>query len=473
MIHFGFAKVTIYSYLRTENKKKEKVNTKSAAELGTKPIGRLLAQYAIPSIVAMMASSLLNIIDRVFIGQFCGPLAISGLAITLPLMNLTTAFGAMVGVGASTLISVSLGQKDYKKTRRILGNAVTLNLIVGIVVGVISLVFLNAILQAFGASENTIGYARDYMVVIMAGNVFSHMYFGLNAVLRAVGHPRTAMATTLTAIGMNAILDFLFIYVFDCGIRGAAVATVVSQMVALVWQMKILTNPNELVHLCRGTFRLSTRLVQRMLGIGLSPFLMHLAACTVVIFLNKGLEHYSGDMAVGAYGIANSIALLFAMIVFGFNQGMQPIVGFNYGAKNYGRVKEILTKTIFCATVVTTLSFVVALVCPELVVRIFTTDEELISLGAKSYRIMVIAFPIVGFQMVTTNFFQSVGMAGMSIFLSLTRQLLFLLPCILVLPLFFGADGVLASIPVSDCVSSILASYFLYRQMKHLKIEMS
>lgn len=449
------------------------MNTKSTVELGTKPIGRLLAQYAVPSIVAMMASSLLNIIDRVFIGQFCGPMAISGLAITLPLMNLTAAFGAMVGVGSSTLISVSLGQKDYKKSRRILGNAMSLNLIIGMVVGITALVFLNAILRAFGASENTIGYARDYMVVILAGNVFSHMYLGLNAVLRAVGHPRTAMATTLTAIGVNAVLDFLFIYVFNWGIRGAAVATVVSQTIALAWQMKILTNTDELIHLCKDALRLSNRLVQRILGIGMSPFMMHLAACTVVIFLNKGLGHYSGDLAVGAYGIANSIILLFVMIVLGFNQGMQPIVGFNYGAKDYQRVKEILMKTIFCATVVTTASFLVGLACPELIVRIFTTDKELIGLAAQSFRTMVIAFPIVGFQMVTTNFFQSVGMAGKSIFLSLTRQLLFLLPCILVLPLFFGADGVLASIPVSDSVSSVLAGYFLYRQMKHLKIELS
>ena len=449
------------------------MNTKSTVELGTKPIGRLLAQYAVPSIVAMMASSLLNIIDRVFIGQFCGPMAISGLAITLPLMNLTAAFGAMVGVGSSTLISVSLGQKDYKKSRRILGNAMSLNLIIGMVVGITALVFLNAILKAFGASENTIGYARDYMVVILAGNVFSHMYLGLNAVLRAVGHPRTAMATTLTAIGVNAVLDFLFIYVFNWGIRGAAVATVVSQTIALAWQMKILTNTDELIHLRKDALRLSNRLVQRILGIGMSPFMMHLAACTVVIFLNKGLGHYSGDLAVGAYGIANSIILLFVMIVLGFNQGMQPIVGFNYGAKDYQRVKEILMKTIFCATVVTTASFLVGLACPELIVRIFTTDKELIGLAAQSFRTMVIAFPIVGFQMVTTNFFQSVGMAGKSIFLSLTRQLLFLLPCILVLPLFFGADGVLASIPVSDSVSSVLAGYFLYRQMKHLKIELS
>ncbi|MDO4949852.1 MAG: MATE family efflux transporter, partial [Bacteroidales bacterium] len=330
-----------------------------------------------------------------------------------------------------------------------------------------------AILRAFGASENTIGYARDYMVVILAGNVFSHAYLGLNAILRAVGHPRTAMATTLTAIGVNAVLDFLFIYVFNWGIRGAAVATIVSQTIALAWQMKILTNKNELIHLCKETLRLSSRLVRRILEIGMSPFLMHLASCTVVIFLNKGLGHYSGDLAVGAYGIANSIILLFAMIVFGFNQGMQPIVGFNYGAKDYQRMKEILMKTIFCATVVTTASFLVGLACPELIARIFTTDKELIGLAAKSYRTMVIAFPIVGFQMVTTNFFQSVGMAGKSIFLSLTRQLLFLLPCILVLPLFFGADGVLASIPVSDGVSSVLAGFFLYRQMKHLKIEMS
>ena len=307
----------------------------NATELGTQPIGKLLMQYAIPAIIAMTATSLYNMVDSIFIGQGVGPMAISGLAITFPFMNLGAAFGAMVGVGASTLISVKLGQRDYSMAQTVLGNVVTLNVIIGVVFSIVSLLFLDPILYFFGASPDTIGYARDFMQVILLGNIFTHMYLGLNAVLRAAGHPQKAMYATINTVIINIILAPIFIYVFKWGIRGAAIATVIAQIVSLVWQFKILTNQNELLHLKKGIYSLQNKIVKNIIAIGLSPFCMNVASCFIVIFINKGLKEYDGDLAIGAYGIVNRLVFICVMIVMGITQGMQPIAGYNYGAQQY------------------------------------------------------------------------------------------------------------------------------------------
>lgn len=442
---------------------------KATLELGTKPVGSLLLQYAMPAIIAMTASSLYNMVDSIFIGQGVGPMAISGLALTFPFMNLSAAFGAAVGVGASTCISVKLGQRDYKTAQNILGNTVTLNLIVGILFSVVSLLFLDPILYFFGASGQTIPYARDYMVVILLGNVFSHMYFGMNAVLRAAGKPRQAMYATMFTVVMNTVLDPVFIYLLDMGIRGAAFATILSQMMALTWQMKLFSDKAELLHLCRGIYGLKAAIVKNIIAIGLSPFLMNVCACIVVIFINKGLLMYGGDLAVGAYGIANRVAFVFVMIVMGINQGMQPIAGYNYGARQMNRLMRVLKLAMVAATAVTTLGFLVAEFIPELCVSLFTTDNELTGMAARGMRIIMCTFPIIGFQMVATNFFQSIGMAKVSIFLSLSRQMLFLLPLLFVLPLQFGVDGVWASMPVSDTVASLVTLVILVKYMRKFK----
>ena len=444
-------------------------NNKATLELGTKPVGSLLLQYAMPAIIAMTASSLYNMVDSIFIGQGVGPMAISGLALTFPFMNLSAAFGAAVGVGASTCISVKLGQRDYKTAQNILGNTVTLNLIVGILFSVVSLLFLDPILYFFGASGQTIPYARDYMVVILLGNVFSHMYFGMNAVLRAAGKPRQAMYATMFTVVMNTVLDPVFIYLLDMGIRGAAFATILSQMMALTWQMKLFSDKAELLHLCRGIYGLKAAIVKNIIAIGLSPFLMNVCACIVVIFINKGLLMYGGDLAVGAYGIANRVAFVFVMIVMGINQGMQPIAGYNYGARQMNRLMRVLKLAMVAATAVTTLGFLVAEFIPELCVSLFTTDNELTGMAARGMRIIMCTFPIIGFQMVATNFFQSIGMAKVSIFLSLSRQMLFLLPLLFVLPLQFGVDGVWASMPVSDTVASLVTLVILVKYMRKFK----
>ena len=416
-------------------------------ELGTERIGKLLTQYAVPAIIAMTASSLYNMVDSIFIGHGVGPLAISGLAVTFPLMNLAAAFGSLVGVGASTLISVKLGQKDYDTAHKILGNVVSLNFLIGIVFTIVTLAFLDPILYFFGASEATLPYARDYMVTILLGNVVTHMYLGLNSVLRSAGHPQKAMLATIFTVVVNTILDPVFIYGFGWGIRGAAIAT----------------------HFHRGIYRLKRVLVENIIGIGLAPFFMNVASCFIVILINKGLKLYDGDLAIGAFGIVNRISFLFVMIVMGLNQGMQPIAGYNFGAKQYHRVNQVMKLTVIAATLITTTGFLVGELMPKLAVSAFTNDETLINISAQGLRIVVMFFPIIGFQMVTSNFFQSIGMARKAIILSLSRQVLILIPCLIILPMFWDAKGVWLSMPISDAAASIIAAIMLYKQFQTFK----
>lgn len=446
-------------------------NKKATLELGTKPVGNLLAQYALPAIIAMTAASLYNIIDRVFIGQVVGPMAISGLAITFPFMNLAAAFGAAVGVGASTTISVKLGQKDYESAENILGNTITLNLIVGLAFGGICLLFLDPILRFFGASDATLPYARNFMQVILAGNVFSHMYFGMNAVLRAASKPRMAMFATIFTVGMNILLDVVFILWWHWGIKGAAFATIISQVLALCWQMKLFTNKSELLHLKRGIYKLKSNLVRNIISIGISPFLMNACACVIVIFINNQLVRFGGDMAVGAYGIANSIAMIFVMFVIGLNQGMQPIAGYNYGAQQYDRMMRVVKLSIITAVCIMLTGWSLAMFAPYHCARMFTTDPELIKGSIKAIHIIMMMFPLIGSQMVITNFFQCIGKVKISIFLSLSRQLLFLLPLLVLLPNFYGINGVWASMPTSDFIAVAVAVTIMLVFLRRFKKE--
>ena len=307
------------------------------------------------------------------------------------------------------------------------------------------------------------------MQIILLGNVVTHLYLGLNAVLRSSGHPQKAMYATIATVVINTILDPLFIYGFGWGIRGAAIATIIAQVISLLWQFKIFSNKDELLHFHRGIFRLRRKIVIDSLAIGMSPFLMNLAACFIVIVINQGLKRYGGDLSIGAFGIVNRLVFIFVMIVMGLNQGMQPIAGYNFGAQQYARVSRVLKLTIIFATVVTTSGFLMGMLIPELVVSIFTSDEELIAISARGLRVVVMFFPIIGFQMVTSNFFQSIGMASKAIFLSLTRQMLFLLPALIILPRFFGAAGVWYSMPFSDLLASLVALVMLVRQFRKFK----
>ena len=443
---------------------------KLLTELSEKPVLSLLLQYAIPAIVAMVASSLYNIVDGIFIGQGVGAGAIMGLAITMPIMNLSAAFGAMVGVGGSTLLSVKLGEKDYNFAAKILGNVITLNCIIGIGLGAVMLLFLDPILRFFGASDYTIPYARDFMVIVLIGNVFTHLFLGLNAMLRSSGKPKKAMKATIMTVIINIALAPLFIFVLHLGIRGAALATILSQLIVLLWQFKLFSNPNELIHLRRDTYRLERRIVTGSLSIGLSPFLINLCACLVVIIINKQLVSYGGDVAVGAYGIANRMMFFFVMVVIGINQGMQPIAGFNFGAKHYTRLNQVLKYAITIATGIWIVGFIVCVLLATPVASAFTNDEELLKEAAHALRVMNLVVPIIGFQMITIGFFQSIGKAGISIFLSLTRQLLFLVPLLLILPNFFGLEGIWYSVPIADGTSAITAAIVLIYHMRKFKM---
>ncbi len=446
---------------------------KVPTELGTENVGRLLIQYAIPAIIAQTAASLYNMIDSIFIGHIpdVGADAISGLATTFPFMNLSAAFGAMVGVGGATQLSVRLGQRDYDSAKTILGNLVTLNIIVGILFAGVSLLFLDEILFFFGASDTTLPFARDFMKVILFGNVITHLYFGINAALRASGHPKQAMYATIITVIMNIVLAPIFIYILGWGIKGAATATILAQCTTLAWQIRLLSNPNELLHLQRGIYKLRKDIVKAILSIGMSPFFINAAGCIVVIIINKGLRTYSenGDMSIAAYGIANRVQFIFLMIVLGLTQGMQPIVGYNYGARRYDRVRRALMLTIFGATVVTTAGFIIAEFIPETVARAFTTEGNLIEMSAWAMRIMSLVMPFIGMQIVTTNFFQSIGMVKKSIFLSLTRQVLMLIPLLIILPIFIGEKGVWYSMPVSDFIAALLTIIMLFVQFREWK----
>lgn len=444
-------------------------NKQATLELGTKPVGRLLMQYALPAMVAMTASSLYNIIDRAFIGQVVGPEAIAGLGITFPLMNLSGAFGAAVGVGASTCISVKLGQKDYKMAEHLLGNTVTLNLIVGLLFMVVCFIFLNPILRFFGASDVTLPYAREFMEVILAGNMITHMYFGMNAVLRAAGKPRHAMYAVLFTVGMNIALVIAFVWWFRWGIRGAALATIVSQSMALCWQLWIFSNKKELLHLKRGIYKLKADLVRNIISIGISPFLMNATACVVVIFMNNQFVRYGGDMAVGAYSIANSIAMVFFMFVIGVNQGMQPIAGYNYGAMKYDRMMRVLWLAIAAATCILLVGWGLSMAFPRQIARIFTTDKTLIDMAARGIKLNMLVFFVVAGQAVITNFFQCIGKVKISVFLSLTRQLLLLIPMAYILPLFIGLDGVWYSMAASDLGSALMTWPILFAFINKFK----
>ena len=441
-------------------------NSAIPTELGTEKVGKLLKQYALPAIIAQTASSLYNMVDSIFIGQGVGPLAISGLAVTFPLMNLSTAFGTLVGAGAATMLSVLLGQKNYKAANKVLGNVVTLNTIIGVVFMAVALIFIDPILYFFGASENTLPFAKEYITIIIIGNVITHLYFGLNAAMRSSGNPKKAMGLTIFTVIFNTILDPIFIFVFDMGIAGAAWATVIAQTAAMLIVIAHFNNKSRPFHFEKGIFRLDSRVAKDSLAIGMGPFLMNAAACLVTLFINQQLRDYSGDLGIGAYGICNRFIFMFIMICMGLNQGMQPIAGYNYGARQYSRVREVLWKTIRMGMLMTTICFIFGMFFPKAAVGIFTHDEQLLELSARALRITTIAFPIVGFQMIGTNFFQSLGMVRKSIILSLSRQIIFLLPLLYLLPKWMGADGVWASFPISDCISTIMTAVMLAQLFK-------
>lgn len=438
--------------------------------LGEAPIGKLLVEYSIPAIIGMTLTSLYNIIDSIFIGHGVGALAISGLAITFPLMNLLVAFCTLVGVGGATLSSIRLGQKDKKGAEYILGNVAILCVINAIFYGGLAFIFLEPILFFFGASEATLPYARDFMQVILLGSPISYVMIGLNNIMRATGYPKKAMLSSMLTVGCNIILAPIFIFVLNWGIRGAALATICSQFIGMLWVLYHFYSPKTYIRFQRHSMRLKQHIIANIFAIGMSPFVMNVCACCIVIFINNRLLNYGGDMAIGAFGILNRIQMLFVMIVMGITMGMQPITGYNYGAQHFDRVKRTLKLGITAGCIITTLGFIIGELFPGVFVGMFTDNHELTDEATLALRIGILSFPVVGAQIVITQFFQSIGKARISIFLSLSRQLLFLLPGLAFLPPFYGVEGVWFSMPLSDALAFAVAALML---AYHYKKKMS
>lgn len=443
----------------------------NANRLGTDPIGKLLLHYSLPAIIGMTVSSLYNVIDRIFIGNGVGPYAIAGLALTMPLMMLTIAFGAMIGAGAATMVSIRLGQQRKTEAIKILGNTLILNIIIGFAITVLGLTFLDPILVAFGASKATLPYARDFMQIILIANLFNHSFMGLNNVMRASGYPKKAMWSSFLTVIVNLCLAPVFIFVFHWGIRGAAFATAIAQLCGFCWVMIHFLNQESFLHFQKGYFKLKKRIIGDILSIGISPFLMNVGASMVAVIVNISLSKYGGeqsDMAIGAYGIVNSVALLFIMTTLGLNMGMQPIAGYNFGARQNDRVLKVYKLTAIAATCVTTLGFAIAMLFPTTLVSVFTNDVELIRQSKVAMRLVLLMFPIVGFQIATSNFFQSVGKAHLAILLSLSRQFIFLIPGLFILPHLLGINGVWLAMPVGDFCACIITVIMVIWQKKKI-----
>lgn len=438
----------------------QKTGNSASAALGTEPIGRLLTRYSLPAITAALVTSLYNIVDSIFIGRGVGPMAISGLAVTFPLMNLVVAFCVLISAGGSTVASIFLGQKDMRKAERTVANVAAMCVVHALAIGGICLAFLDPILQFFGATSETMPYAREFMKIILAGTPVSYVFIGLNNLMRATGFPGRAMVSAFVSVGVNVALAPLFIFHFGWGIRGAAMATICAQACGLAWVIVHFLSKDREVGLRFGRGWFAPSLLGRIYSIGMSPFLMNCCACLVVVFINKSLltsAGADGNIAIGSFGIINRSTMFFIMVVFGITQGMQPIVGYNYGAGQWGRVQATLRRGLWIGAGVTTLGCVVCELFPDTISHFFTTDEPMTRIAREGFRVYYIGFPIVGAQIVIQNYFQSLGKPTLSIFLSLTRQLLFLVPLLWWFAKMWGVTGVWLSMTASDFLAGVLA----------------
>ncbi|GAA0078497.1 MATE family efflux transporter [Clostridium sp. CTA-5] len=445
-------------------------NQKRLGELG---IGKLLLEFSIPAIIGMLVNTLYNIIDRIYIGHIpeVGNLAITGVGITLPLMTIILAFGMLVGIGTATRISIKLGEHDKESAEHHLGNAFTLLLIISVLLTIIGLSFMEPLLNMFGASPNTIGYAVDYIRIIFIGTIFSLMSFGLNHSIRSDGSPKIAMFSMLIGAITNIILDPIFIFTFGLGVQGGAIATVISQIVSTIWILYYFTKGKSVLKIKKKYLKLNKSVVISIFLIGMSPFSMQIAQCAVQIVSNNSLQRYGGDAAIGAMTIINSLVLIFLMPIFGLNQGMQPIVGYNYGAKKYDRAKKALKYSALVATIIVTVGFLVVETVPELLISIFNRDSEILTIGIPGMRIFLVMLPIIGAQIVTTNFFQSIGKVKVSMFLSLLRQVIILIPSLLIIPRILGLNGIWIAGCVSDFLSAIITLIVFLKFNREFKKE--
>lgn len=439
-------------------------------ELATAPIGRLLVKYSLPAVTGTVVSALYNIIDSIVIGHAIpDPNVVAGIAVTFPVMTLATALGMLIGAGAATRVSIVLGQKDHRRAEIILGNSVQLSIIIGIIYASCFAIFIEPILMMFGASMATLPYAREFILWVLPGMVLINLTFSYNNVMRASGYPTKAMYTNMIGAILNAILAPLFLFGFNWGIRGAALATDISMMITCIWVMSHFFNRRNTLHFTRGTFRFDWSVIRSVLYIGMAPFLINVCGSLINAIVNTSLLRYGGDNAIAAVVVFNRFVTIFVFIVIGICQGMQPILGYNYGAGKHDRLFRTLRLAAVTAVIITTIGCIAAHIWPSQISGMFMTDDEQISEAVNCLRIATISFWMVGFQIIATNFFQSLGMAGKAVFLSLTRQIIFMVPLLFILPPIFGLNGVWSAFPISDVIATIVASVMLIWQIRRIR----
>ena len=438
--------------------------------LGEEPIGKLLWKFSVPAIIGMMVNALYNVVDSVFVGNGVGEIGLTAVTIAFPIMLVMMAFGMLIGVGASTLVSIRLGENNREEAEQILGNALTLIIILAFVMSVTGLLFLEPMLQALGAEPNVLPSAKTFTQIIISGSVFMYIGFGLNNIIRAEGNPRLAMLTMLISAGINIILNPLFIFGMKLGIGGSALATVISQAVSALWVLGYFFSNKSTLKIRLRYLRPKAAIVQAIATIGMSPFFMQLAASIVTVIYNFALIRYGGDLAVAAMGIVNRVAMLLLMPVMGISQGAQPIIGYNYGAQQYYRVFQTLKKAVLAASGISLIGFIFVQILDYYIIGLFNSNPELIAMGGKGLRIMLSLLPIIGFQVISAQYFQAVGKAKHALLLTMSRQVLILIPMIMLLPNFFGLTGIWLAGPIADLASAVLTGYFLYRELRALKV---
>ncbi|MBS1282159.1 MATE family efflux transporter [Clostridioides difficile] len=436
--------------------------------LGTERISKLLLKYSIPAIIGMLVNSLYNVVDRIFIGNIpgVGPLAITGLGVTMPIMTIILAFGMLIGIGTTTTISIKLGQGKVEEARKLIGNAMTLSVITGIIIMILGILFANKILTLFGASENTLIYAKSYINIILLGTVVNLLSFSLNHSIRADGSPKISAGIMIVGCLTNIVLDWILIFGFNLGIQGAAIATVTSQALTAILTIGYYISGKSNLRFSKSNLKLDKKLIKAVFAIGMSPFAMQLAASLVQVISNIALKTHGGDLAIGAMATISSIAMVFLMPIFGINQGAQPIIGFNYGAEKYDRVKKAYLGSLVVATIILCMGMVVVMLFPEAIIGIFNKDPELMNISVNGLRIYLLMLPIVGLSVTGTNFIQSIGKAKMAMLLSLLRQVILLIPAVLILPTLLGLQGVWTAQPVSDFIATVITGIVVFRELK-------
>ena len=440
-------------------------------ELGESNVFSLLMKFSIPAMVGMVVNALYNVVDRIFVGQGVGSLAIAGITVGFPMFAIILAFGMLIGLGGAALISIRLGEQKHDDAEVILFNGVIILVSIGVVITILGLTFLDPLLKLFGASKDVLPYAKDYMRIIIWGSMFQFVGFGLNHYIRAEGNPKIAMYSMLIGALLNTALDPLFIFVFDMGVKGAAIATIISQAVSAIWVLSYFIYGKSSLKFRRKNFRIQKAIVSKILIIGSAPFAMQIASSFLNIILNNSLKYYGGDIAISAMGVIMSVSMLVMMPIFGINQGVQPIIGYNYGAHNYDRVKEALKLAILFATIIVSVGFVIIQLFSTQLIQLFNKEDiALVEVGSKGLRTYMFMLPIIGFQIISANYFQATGKPKHAMFLSLSRQVLLLIPAILILPRLFdlGLRGLWLAGPVADVGASLLTGILLFRELKHL-----